>query len=102
MGFGELRRREQFVGLERCGEDREEEVTRRDGAPPPCRDELHLGIERNRDERQLRCWVGMRQRAADGPALSDHIVPDCRGRVGEWRTDSSSVIIPGTIVVAAY
>ena len=76
---------EDLVLADRGGPGADEELGGRDAAGPAAPGDLELGVERQRDRRELGRGVGVRDRPADGAAVADLEVTDQRDGLGEQR-----------------
>ncbi len=82
---GKCTAREDLVLADGRGPRADEELGRRDRAGAARAGDLELGVERERDRRQLRRGVGVGDRATDRAPVADLEVTDERDGLGEQR-----------------
>ena len=72
-----------FIGGKHCGHGREKKLRARDFTPAAAADHGNAGRQSDRDQGQLRGRIGVRQAAAERAALTDGVVANGLGRLGQ-------------------
>src|SRR5581483_8161477 len=93
-------RDDELVRRQHGGEDRGEEIARRDQPAARLRGDLDPGVERHCRQWQLCGRVRVREAAAERAALADRIVADGAGRIGEHRCMGPGEHVPRQIRMA--